>query len=212
MTPRKKADEQPAEPKPKRTRSRKAKPAAAAEESATPAEPVEDVADEQPQAEAIEEEAAPEPPDPATLIGRMVVFHLADQRYGVPIASVQEIQQIVAFSEVPVGFDGVIGMINLRGHVIPAFDLRIVLGLPTQDFHVDTPMVICKTGDQLVAFVVDEVEDVLELPEGCLSPPPRMHALSGRMIGVCRMGMELIYLLDVDRLMEPLEIPAEEGA
>lgn len=144
-------------------------------------------------------------------IERMVVFHLAGQRYAVPIESVQEIQQIVAFAEIPVGFDGVIGMINLRGRVIPAFDMRVMLGIATQEFHVDTPMIICRSDDQLVAFVVDEVEDVVVLPEGSLSAPPRQHALSGRMIGVCRMDMDLIYLLDVDKLLAPLEMPAGEG-
>lgn len=140
-------------------------------------------------------------------IDRMVVFHLADQRYAIPISAVQEIQQIVALAEVPSGFDAVIGMINLRGRVIPAFDMRLLIGLPVQEYHVDTPMIICKAGDQLIAVVVDEVEDVVVLPEGCLSAPPRMHALSGRMIAVCRLGMDLIYLLDIEKLMAPLSSP-----
>jgi len=194
MTPRKKA-EAAAETAPKKTRAKKQPAPEVAE--APEAAPVTEPEQESSAGMSGETPVAPELPD----VERMVVFHLAGQRYGIPIDSVQEIQQIVAFSEVPAGSSAIIGMINLRGYVIPAFDMRVLLGAPTQDFHVDTPMIICKTENQLVALVVDEVEDVVELPEGCLSAPPRMHALRGRMVGVCRMGMDLVYLLDVEKLM-----------
>lgn len=204
MTPRKKTDEaaQPA-PKPKR------QPKSAQIENVSEPIPEQEAVPADVPVEMVDEAVAEvvDVPDGLPDIDRMVVFHLADQRYAVPISAVQEIQQIVAFAEVPSGFDAVIGMINLRGRVIPAFDMRLLIGLPVQEYHVDTPMIICKVGDQLVAVVVDEVEDVVVLPEDCLSAPPRMHALSGRMIGVCRMGMDLIYLLDMEKLMAPLSGP-----
>lgn len=197
MTPRKKTEAS-AGPASKPSRSMKS---SELEEAADPAPAPETLA------------VAPGAPGSVELpdIDRMVVFHMAEQRYSIPIDAVQEIQQIVAFADVPSGQDAVIGMINLRGSVIPAFDMRLLLGLPAQDFHVDTPMIICKTEGQLVALVVDEVEDVVLLPEGCMSPPPRMHSLSSRMIGVCRMGMDLVYLLDIDKLMSPLSLPQGQG-
>ncbi len=196
MTPRKKSDVG-GESAPKRSRTAKV----------TEPEPVAEVTPEAEEPPARTSDAVSDLPD----IDRMIVFHMAGQRYGIAITAVQEIQQIVAFAEVPAGVDSIIGMINLRGRVIPAFDMRLLLGLPVQDFHVDTPMIICKSEGQLVALVVDEVEDVVVLPEGCMSAPPRMHALSGRMVAVCRMGMDLIYLLDVDKLMEPVSIPGAMG-
>ncbi len=144
-------------------------------------------------------------------IEQIVVFCLADQRYGIPIDAVQEIQQIVAFSEVPDGDACVIGMLNLRGVVIPALDMRVLLGLTPQDFHVDTPMIVCRTDGQLVSLVVDEVEDVVFVPEGGMAPPPKMHTLSSRMIGVCTMETGLVYLLDIDKLLAPVPL-SEEGA
>lgn len=142
----------------------------------------------------------------APAIDKMVVFLLADQRYSIAITSVQEIQQIVAFSDVPSTGQGLVGMVNLRGNVIPALDIRLLLGMPPLQYHLDTPMVICNSHDQLVALIVDEVEDVVALPEGCLAAPPKMHGLADRMIGVCRMENHLVYLLDVDRLLAPASI------
>lgn len=144
-----------------------------------------------------------------TLVDQMVTFHLAGQRYGLPIAKVQEIQQIVAFTGVPSAGSAVIGMINLRGQVIPAIDLRALFGLPHLDYHLDTPMVICRVEGHMVALVVDEVEDVINLPEGCMSPPPGMHALASKMIGVCRLEAQLVFLLDVDRLVAPVDLGQE---
>lgn len=132
---------------------------------------------------------------------RAVAFFLGGQRYALPIERVQEIQQIVAFSEVPSGGGGVVGMINLRGHVIPAIDLRMLVGLPADEYTLETPMIICRVGGQLAALVVDEVQDVLEMPPGCLQAAPPMHALSSKMIGVARLDDGLLYVLELEALL-----------
>ena len=138
---------------------------------------------------------------------KMVAFFLGGQRYALLIDGVQEIQQIVEFSEVPSQGGSVVGMVNLRGTVIPALDMRLLVGLPKEEYGLETPMIIARAGNQLFALIVDEVEDVLDMPTGCLQDPPRMHALAGRMIGVCRMDTGLIYLLDVERIVSSVDLP-----
>lgn len=130
-----------------------------------------------------------------------VVFFLGGQRYALPIERVQEIQQIVAFSEVPSGGRGVIGMVNLRGEVIPAVDVRAMVGMPSADYTLETPMVICRVQDHLIALVVDEVQDVVDLPAGCMQSASPMHGLSAKMLGVARLGDGLVYVLDLDSLI-----------
>lgn len=137
-------------------------------------------------------------------VPRAVAFMLAGQRYALPIVRVQEIQQIVALSEVPGGGSGVIGMINLRGSVIPAIDLRRLVGLPTAEYTLETPMIICHVGDRLVALVVDEVLDVIELSDEIMQETPQMHSLASKMLGVARLPDGLLYLLDVDALLAPV--------
>lgn len=149
------------------------------------------------------EQSAPESRDAGTcvLIERAVAFYLGGQRYALPLERVNEIQQIVAFSETLDSNSSVVGMVNLRGRVIPAVDLRRLVGLEPQEYTLETPMIITETHGQTVALIVDEVQDVLELPEDCLQDAPPLHALSSKMIGVCRMPDGLMNLLDIDLLL-----------
>ena len=132
---------------------------------------------------------------------QIVAFFLGGQRYALPIERVQEIQQIVAFSAVPESRQSVVGMVNLRGEVIPAVDVRRLVGLPPQEYCLETPMIICRHNGQLVALLVDEVQDVLGLPVGCVQEAPALNALSSKMIGVARLDDGLAYLLDLDKLL-----------
>lgn len=134
-------------------------------------------------------------------IERAVAFFLGGQRYALPLDRVHEIQQIVAFTEVPEDRSAVVGMVNLRGQVIPAIDMRMLVGLEPKDYTLETPMIITDTEGQTVALIVDEVQDVLELPEGCLQEAPPLHKLARMMIGVCRMPDGLMNLLDIDLLL-----------
>lgn len=153
---------------------------------------------------------------PVVSSDRMVVFFLDGQHYAFPIDRVQEIQQIVAFTDVPDDRGVVLGMVTLRGSVVPLLDLRALVGLPARPFTLETPMIICRHAGSLVAIIVDEVEDVAMLSAGCLQRPSKLHALADRMLGVCRMDAGLVFLLDLDMLLPHGEIlpatPAAGGA
>lgn len=151
---------------------------------------------------------------PQVSSAQMVAFHLGSQRYGFEIDRVQEIQQIVAFAQVPSDTGAVLGLVNLRGQIVPAVDIRLLLGMEQKEHTLETPMVVCRSDRGPVAFVVDDVEDVVPLPPDCLQPPPRMRSLAGRMIGVCQLDDGMVFLLDVDKLIESvdLEVVGEESA
>jgi len=142
------------------------------------------------------------------LLERVVAFQLGGQRYAFPIENVCEIQQIVAFSEVPSGTTGIVGMVNLRGLVIPAVDMRRLVGLEPREYTLETPMIIAEVGDEKLALVVDEVQDVFEVPPDCLQEAPALHQLSGMMLGVAALDDGLVYVLDTDHLFAAV---AREG-
>ncbi len=161
---------------------------------------------ETPDAAVATEAAAPS----VVSVNKIVSFHLGGQTYALPIDRVQEIQQIVEFAEVPDVSPAILGMVNLRGRIIPAVELRTIVGLPVIEHTIDTPMVICLTDDGPVAVVVDGVDDVVDLPAGCLQTAPPMHSLASRMLGVCRFERGMVFLLDIDALLEPVELPEVE--
>jgi len=147
------------------------------------------------------DETTPQHVGTCVMVERAVAFILGGQRYALPIEVVREIQHIVAFSEVPSGGAGIVGMVNLRGNVIPAVDLRRFLGLEPRAYTLETPMIIAEYRDEVLALLVDEVEDVYELSPDCLQDPPALHQLSACMIGVARLADGLVYILDIDRLI-----------
>jgi len=135
-------------------------------------------------------------------VREIVVFVLAGQRYALPIEAVQEIQQIVAMSAVPGVTPGLVGMLNLRGEIVPVVDARLLLGMETAEYTLETPMVIAHAGSSLVALLVDEVEDVVTPPPGCMQAPGEVYELADRLLGVCRLEEGFVFLLDPARLIQ----------
>ncbi len=139
----------------------------------------------------------------------LVVFCLDGQRYAVPLNRVQEIQQIVALADIPDGSSSVVGMVNLRGSMVPAIDLRVRLGLPAKPWGLQTPMVFCAAGGGVVAFIVDSVEDVIEVSASAIQPPSRIYELADMLLGVAMPENEPVLVLDVDKVIPPMAMTGE---
>lgn len=137
----------------------------------------------------------------ARAVGRVVVFSLEGQRFALPIENVQEIQQVVEFTPVPDAHPALLGMVDVRGVVTPAVDLGVLLGLGPRRVTLETPMLLFLSGGRLVAAVVDEVDDVFEVAPTSMQAPSDLYSLKDRMIGVCKIGDDLVIVLDPDRLV-----------
>jgi NTP pyrophosphatase (non-canonical NTP hydrolase) len=85
-----------------------------------------------------------------------------------------------------------------------AWDLGdVVRGIADKiEYRLETPMIIAKIDGTTMALVVDEVEDVLGLPFGCVQDAPAMHALSEKLMGVARLDDGLVYVIDAARLLD----------
>jgi purine-binding chemotaxis protein CheW len=156
----------------------------------------------------LEEEEA----EASRAMAQAVTFTLGDQLYALPIEVVQEIQQIVELLPLPDSTPWLVGLIDMRGTVVPAIDLRSLVGLPAAEYALETPMVFCHAGAHLVALIVDGVEDVVDLPEGCIQPPSALYSLADRMIGVARLGSGLVPILDIERLVPQLAFAIADQA
>jgi len=141
-----------------------------------------------------------------------VTFKLDGQLYGLPIDVVQEIQQLVEFTPVPDASTAVVGLIDLRGFVVPAIDLRTLLGLPSLEYTLETPMVFCRVRGHVVCLVVDRVEDVVDLPTDGLQPPTSLYSMADRMLGMVRIPRGLVLMLDIDRLVPEAALAAADAS
>lgn len=147
-------------------------------------------------------------------VDRVVTFRLAGQLYGLPIAVVQEVQQLAELLPLPDDDPALAGLIEIRGSVVPVLDLRALLKLEVADYRLETPMVFCRTRGHIVCLIVDSVEDVVDVPPGGIQPPSPVYTFADRMLGTIRLAEGIMILLDIDRLVPVRAFdaaPVEEG-
>ncbi|OHB25680.1 MAG: chemotaxis protein CheW [Desulfuromonadaceae bacterium GWC2_58_13] len=144
--------------------------------------------------------------------GKFLTFHLAKEDYGIEIRYVTEIIGIQKITEVPDMPAFVKGVINLRGKVVPVMDVRTRFGMPTRDYDDRTCIIVVDVDDKSVGLVVDKVNEVADIPDHQIEPPPRTNRESTRYIqGLGKIGNEVKILLNVQRLLfsDELTMPGE---
>jgi purine-binding chemotaxis protein CheW len=125
-------------------------------------------------------------------------FFLNDQFLGVPVEQVQEVIRYQEMTRVPLAASVIRGLINLRGQIVMAMDLRRRFGLEERPAS-ELPMnVVVRTEDGAVSFLVDEIGDVLEVEEESFEPPPETLQGPGRELvrGVYKLEDRLMLVLD----------------
>ncbi|MCA8977833.1 MAG: chemotaxis protein CheW [Planctomycetes bacterium] len=139
---------------------------------------------------------------------QIVSFRLGGEEYGVDIMSVQEIILVGQITQVPEVPPHVLGVINLRGNVIPIVNLRRRFGMPEKASDEETRIVVMNIGGRTVGAVVDGVSEVLRLSHDDMSPPPTTLGGAGKdyVIGLARRNDRLLILLDMARLLGSAEV------
>jgi purine-binding chemotaxis protein CheW len=130
-------------------------------------------------------------------------FRLGDQAYGIDILSVQEIRRYSPPTPLPDVPAHVMGLVNLRGAVVPVFDLRVRFGLSDKSVGRLTVIIVVVVREHSVGLVVDEVTRVLRLPAGGLRPTPafNQHIDTSFIVGLAPQDEGMVTILDVERLV-----------
>ncbi len=130
-------------------------------------------------------------------------FFLKQQFFGVPVQQVQEVNRYQEMTRVALVPRVIRGLINLRGQIVMAIDLRRRLGMEDRPEN-ELPMnVVVRTGDCAVSFLVDDIGDVLGVDEDCFEPPP--ETLQGELRelvrGVYKLQERLLLVLDIEKAL-----------
>ena len=104
--------------------------------------------------------------------GQWATFFLAKEQFAVPVEEVQEVLLSQPLTPVPLAADTIVGLLNLRGAIMPAIDLRTRLGFEKVPASSSQKFLVLKTAEGLVSIVVDEIGDVYELDGGGWRPVP----------------------------------------
>lgn len=134
---------------------------------------------------------------------QFLTFNLADEEYGVDILKVQEIKGYVATTRIPNAPSEVVGVLNLRGSIVPIVDLRKKFNMEPTTYTSFTVIVVVVVQDRVMGIIVDAVSDVMNIPPEHIQPAPDFGArqTSQAIKGMGRVGEKLVILLDVEALL-----------
>jgi purine-binding chemotaxis protein CheW len=139
---------------------------------------------------------------------QVTTFTVSDLLLGLDVRDVQEILRPQAMTPVPLAPGVVEGLINLRGQIVTALDLRERIGLPPRtaaEQATRRPMnVVVRTGENATSLLVDSIGDVVDVEPGSLEAPPENLADSTRDLlkGIHKLDGRLLLLLDLDRVLQ----------
>lgn len=150
------------------------------------------------------EDGSSEPEEDVPL-EQYLTFILAGEEYGVEILKVQEIKGWDKATPLPNTPDHILGVLNLRGAIVPIIDVRKRFQLESVEYTVKTVVIVVKVSqdgvERVVGLVVDAVADVHELNANDIQLVPKSGSAQNEFIrGLASVNDNMIILLDIDRL------------
>ncbi len=146
--------------------------------------------------------------DVATQTRQFCTFRLAQHLCGIDVLVVHEILRQQPMTKVPLAPPVVKGLINLRGQIITALDMRTRLGFPPRDDGRPPINIVITVGEgaeaSTAALLVDEIGDVVEIDPATCEPPPDTipGALKDLIQSVCKLEKGLILILDTAKAVK----------
>jgi purine-binding chemotaxis protein CheW len=140
-------------------------------------------------------------------------FFLKDQYFGVPVQQVQEVIRYQEMTRVPLVPRVISGLINLRGQIVMAVDLRRCLGMADRSESALPMNVVVRSDDGGVSLLVDEIGDVLEVDEDTMESLPEtlQEPVRSMVRGVYKLTGNLLLELDIARAIAVADSPRENS-
>lgn len=129
---------------------------------------------------------------------QVCTFMIDGMWFGVDVTRVQEVLRYQEMTPVPLAPGVVAGLINLRGQIVTALDMRTQLDLPERDSTALPMNVVVRHDEEVVSLLVDEIGDVVDVDEQSLEPPPETLAAHTKTLisGVYKLEQQLLLLLN----------------
>ncbi|MBS5365021.1 MAG: chemotaxis protein CheW [Butyribacter sp.] len=145
-----------------------------------------------------------------------MTFKCSDEIYGISIKYVNEIIGLSQITKVPETQDYLIGLINLRGKIIPVIDVRIRFGKEPLEYNDRTCVIVIDVKSTVIGLIVDAIDEVAAFAENEITPPPSVSDLAIQakkyVFGIGRVNGEVKLLLDPDKLINDPEPEKDDEA
>jgi purine-binding chemotaxis protein CheW len=145
---------------------------------------------------------------------QQLTFSLADEEYGIDILAVREIRGWSRVTRIPQAPTYLLGVLNLRGAIVPIMDLRLRFGLERENYGDNTVVIVVAIAERLFGIVVDAVSDVVDIDPAAIKPVPDMGAVvdTRYLKGLATHVERMVMLLDVEKLMRPEDVETLDAA
>ena len=142
-------------------------------------------------------------PSTGTDAHQYLTFALREVTYALPVEAVKEIRGFTTVTPVPGAAPYVLGVMNLRGQVIPVMDLRARFGIEPKERDRFTVIVLIELAERVVGIVVDAVSDVLDIPAGAIGPVPELGDTVDQtyLAGMATIDDDVVLTLCVDAIV-----------
>lgn len=145
-------------------------------------------------------------------MSQYLTFIIENEYFGIEISTVKEIIGMQKITQMPQQPDYVNGVINLRGKIIPTIDVRTRFGKQKAEYDERTCIVVVDVKEMMLGFIVDRVDEVIEISEDNISSPPKFNNdFKGRYVkGIAKVEERIIILLESSLLLSEEELSKAE--
>lgn len=138
-----------------------------------------------------------------------MTFRCCEEVYGISLDNVSEIIGLQQYTSVPETEEYIMGLINLRGKIIPVIDVRIRFGREALAYSDRTSVIVIQVKNTILGLIVDGIEGVADIGENEVMPPPSVSNLEMQaqkfVFGIGRMDSGVVLLLDPEKLIHDSE-------
>ncbi|MGA3049655.1 MAG: chemotaxis protein CheW [Terracidiphilus sp.] len=135
---------------------------------------------------------------------QLSTFFVADLFFGVDVLQVQEVLKLQPMTPVPQAPEVIEGLINLRGQIVTAIDMRRRLKLPSRPAELSAMNIVVTASDGAVSLLVDEIGDVIHVDASSFEfPPANLNPVAKQIVrGVHKLKDQLLLVLDTERTVD----------
>jgi purine-binding chemotaxis protein CheW len=135
---------------------------------------------------------------------QFLTMNVAGQLLGIAINTIREVLSSQTITRVPLSPKEVMGSLNLRGRIVTAIDLRVILNLTTDKNNINNTSVVVDHENELYSFVVDSIGEVLEISTSeFVSNPTNLNKnWQDLSLGICPLKDKLLVVLDIKKVLE----------
>jgi len=148
--------------------------------------------------------------DAAELYTQYCTFGFENELYGIEIDQIQEIINLQKVFPVPRAPNYIMGVINLRGNIVPVIDIKPILKLPLWKQDINSRIVLINAENVIVGIVVDEIGDVVSLTGSKIEPLDikKDDERSKYLLGISKLTDKVLVILDARRIIDDTRLSA----